>query len=90
MFDPEKVARYDGIDVDGVNGSEGWGLGLRCEGDREITMVLASDYDQLLELYRKEKKFAHDGCDPDIDIGSLPTVEQVRGLLDKSRDPKTP
>lgn len=51
MFDPEKVDRFEGIDVEGVNGSKGWGCGFRLDGETE--MVQASDYDSLLSLYRE-------------------------------------
>ncbi len=56
LFNPEKVERFEGIDVDGKNGSKGWGSGLRLNGDTE--MVQSSDYDQLLALYLPLREFA--------------------------------
>ena len=49
----ERVKRYEGIDVEGLDGAEGWGCGLRTDGDGDTTMVLYSDYEAAVKGLRE-------------------------------------
>lgn len=39
-----EIRRYLGIDVEGIGEAEGWGCGLRNDGDGSIEVVLFSDH----------------------------------------------
>lgn len=51
-FDPDAIKRYQGCDVWNEDGSVAWGCDSGNEAG-ETAMVMASDYDSLLALYRE-------------------------------------